>query len=110
MDVHRIHELLAERNQELSDVAEEIEHARAELLRLETRREEIEGIVGELEALMVDDMLAILFPHMFEDIEFLLPPGGEQEPSSSHGVAGLAPRRLHRHVNAEAGPSRLAVP
>jgi hypothetical protein len=58
----------------------------------------------------VDDMLAILFPHMFEDIEFLLPPGGEQEPSSSHGVAGLAPRRLHRHVNAEAGPSRLAVP
>jgi hypothetical protein len=69
MDVHRIHELLAERNQELSDVAEEIEHARAELLRLETRREEVEGIVGELEALMSPvrrmptDIMANIFEH-----------------------------------------------
>ncbi|KIK98364.1 hypothetical protein PAXRUDRAFT_9577 [Paxillus rubicundulus Ve08.2h10] len=57
----------------------------------------------------VNDMLAILFPHMFEDIEFLLPPGAGQQVSSNHGVAGLAPRRGHRHVNAEAGPSRVAA-
>ena len=55
-------------------------------------------------------MLAILFPHMFEDVEFLLPPDarGEETASSVNGQPGparLPARRLH--VNAEAGPSRL---
>ncbi|KAF9221774.1 hypothetical protein BS17DRAFT_757183 [Gyrodon lividus] len=53
----------------------------------------------------VNDMLAILFPHMFEDIEFLLPADADAD----RGVAGSAIRRLHWHVNAEAGPSRLAA-
>ncbi|TFK50586.1 hypothetical protein OE88DRAFT_1631458 [Heliocybe sulcata] len=42
----------------------------------------------------VDDMLAILFPHMFEEIDYLLPP--EEEPRSPLQVG-----------NAVAGPSRL---
>lgn len=58
-------------------------------------------------------MLAILFPHLFEDIEFLLPNGGDsmdvelglpdfsQESQVSTGPGCSA------HVNAEAGPSRL---
>jgi E3 ubiquitin-protein ligase SHPRH len=55
-------------------------------------------------------MLAILFPHMFEDIEFLLPldARGEEAPSSVNGQSSpvrLPVRRLH--INAEAGPSRL---
>lgn len=58
----------------------------------------------------VDDMLAILFPHMFEDVEFLLPfdvqSGGAL--SSEDGQPGPArPPIRQRHVNAEAGPSRL---
>lgn len=63
----------------------------------------------------VDDMLAILFPHMFEDTEFLLPPNA-LEPSSSrnHGedVVMVDDRqedsRNSEHVNAVAGPSRLS--
>ena len=50
-------------------------------------------------------MLAILFPHMFEEIEYLLP-------AEEHGdeVAVRAERGgRHEQVNAEAGPSRVAV-
>ncbi|PBK60985.1 hypothetical protein ARMSODRAFT_676532 [Armillaria solidipes] len=42
----------------------------------------------------IDDMLAILFPHMFEDVEFLLPP--DEDVRMEDGQA-----------NAVAGPSRL---
>lgn len=57
----------------------------------------------------VNDMLAILFPHMFEDVEFLLPPDARAEEAPSSANAQPAPvrppvRRLY--VNAEAGPSR----
>jgi E3 ubiquitin-protein ligase SHPRH len=49
-----------------------------------------------------DDMLAILFPHMFEDLEYLVPEevamGDVEEPTGA--AAGQA-------ANAEAGPSRL---
>ncbi|KAI0078425.1 hypothetical protein K474DRAFT_1594151 [Panus rudis PR-1116 ss-1] len=47
-----------------------------------------------------DDMLAIFFPHLFEDIEYLLPPDEAESPT--------VPRRAdHRTVNAVARPSRL---
>lgn len=44
----------------------------------------------------IDDMLAILFPHMFEDVEFLLPPDEDVLMEDGFGQA-----------NAVAGPSRL---
>lgn len=52
-------------------------------------------------------MLAILFPHMFEDMEFLLPPEarGEEAPSFVNSPVRPPGRRLYN--NAEAGPSRL---
>ncbi len=43
----------------------------------------------------IDDMLAILFPHMFEDVEFLLPPDEDVHMEDGIGQA-----------NAVAGPSR----
>ncbi|KAH7882755.1 SNF2 family N-terminal domain-containing protein [Phlebopus sp. FC_14] len=55
----------------------------------------------------VDDMLAILFPHMFEEIQFLLPPdpdGPLNHSSTSEINSGIGPVP----VNTEAGPSRLA--
>lgn len=55
-------------------------------------------------------MLAILFPHMFEDVEFLLPPDarGEEALSSVNGELGpVRPPVKRVHINAEAGPSRL---
>ncbi|KAG9310910.1 putative E3 ubiquitin-protein ligase [Chiua virens] len=59
----------------------------------------------------VDDMLAILFPHMFEDVEYLLPPDArdEEAPSSSANAQPTPARPPARrvHINAEAGPSRL---
>jgi E3 ubiquitin-protein ligase SHPRH len=48
-------------------------------------------------------MLAILFPHMFEEIEYLLPP-------EEHGdgmAMEVEPRGRHEQLNAEAGPSRV---
>ncbi|KIJ64355.1 hypothetical protein HYDPIDRAFT_154792 [Hydnomerulius pinastri MD-312] len=54
----------------------------------------------------VNDMLAILFPHMFEDIEFLLPQNADQEQSSNSGVRDVV--MGYSHINAEAGPSRIA--
>ncbi|KAF9221771.1 hypothetical protein BS17DRAFT_784677 [Gyrodon lividus] len=73
MDAHHIHELLAERNKELSAVAEEIERARAEVHRLESKRDEVEGIVEELAALMSPvrrmptDIMAKVFEHCVRD-------------------------------------------
>jgi E3 ubiquitin-protein ligase SHPRH len=53
-----------------------------------------------------EDMLAILFPHLFEDLEFLVPP--------EHGVtmddavvADVSEGMSQMQMNAEAGPSRL---
>ncbi|KAI6002459.1 SNF2 family N-terminal domain-containing protein [Pisolithus orientalis] len=65
----------------------------------------------------VDDMLAILFPHMFEDIEYLIPPGAEDHqrelpPSSTTNTTNSRPRSSGTngvHINAEAGPSRIPM-
>ena len=53
-----------------------------------------------------EDMLAILFPHLFEDLEFLVP----LERDGTMGdavVADVSEGVSQMHVNAEAGPSRL---
>lgn len=49
-------------------------------------------------------MLAIFFPHLFEDIEYLVAAEGlapEKTPASSSS------RRPQQQINAEAGPSRI---
>ncbi|KAG1773736.1 SNF2 family N-terminal domain-containing protein [Suillus placidus] len=51
----------------------------------------------------VNDMLAILFPHMFEEIRYLLPP---EEPSDEIAME-VEPTGRREQLNAEAGPSRL---
>ncbi|KAG1816837.1 SNF2 family N-terminal domain-containing protein [Suillus subaureus] len=51
----------------------------------------------------VNDMLAILFPHMFEEIQYLLP---SEEPSDEIAME-VEPTGQHEQLNAEAGPSRL---
>ncbi|KAL4070161.1 SNF2 family N-terminal domain-containing protein [Scleroderma yunnanense] len=60
----------------------------------------------------VDDMLAILFPHMFEDVEYLIPPDEGAQPVSASSTSNLnstlSTRRVV-HINAEAGPSRLPM-
>lgn len=48
-------------------------------------------------------MLAILFPHMFEEIQYLLPP---EEPSDEIAME-VEPTGRRGQLNAEAGPSRL---
>ena len=59
----------------------------------------------------VDDMLAILFPHMFEEIEYLVPPTDitdrDVEMTESQADAQV-PRRVQTgvEINAIAGPSR----
>lgn len=57
-------------------------------------------------------MLAILFPHMYEDVEYLLPSediemtnGEVHEQAANDDGIGRAPRNLES--NAIAGPSRL---
>ena len=51
-------------------------------------------------------MLAILFPHLVEDLEFLIPP--ENDMMMEDGViTDVAEGVSQMHVNAEAGPSRL---
>ncbi|KAI6013221.1 SNF2 family N-terminal domain-containing protein [Pisolithus marmoratus] len=61
----------------------------------------------------VDDMLAILFPHMFEDIEYLIQPDVEDQlaaaSSSSSTTNSRSSRRNDVHINAEAGPSRIPL-
>lgn len=56
-----------------------------------------------------EDMLAIFFPHMFEDIEFLIPPEELAQDTSAKESAPpdrMATRRAVQE-NAVAGPSRL---
>jgi E3 ubiquitin-protein ligase SHPRH len=54
----------------------------------------------------IEDMLAILFPHMFEDLEYLLP---EDEMQVDGPNLQLLQGSSGGHVNgnAVAGPSRL---
>ena len=58
-------------------------------------------------------MLAIFFPHMFEDIEYLLPPeeAGAQGVDGGNGGAvsqqSVGQGRVGVQENAVAGPSRL---
>ena len=51
-------------------------------------------------------MLAILFPHLFEDLEFLIPPENDAVMDDAV-VVDVAEGVSQVHVNAEAGPSRL---
>lgn len=69
----------------------------------------------------VDDMLSILFPHMFEDLEFLLPPSndfpmdGPQDDEEDVEMADIfhdppqARRTGTERDNAVAGPSRVRL-
>lgn len=53
-----------------------------------------------------EDMLAILFPHLFEDLEFLVPP--EHDVTMDDAVvADVSEGMSQMYVNAEAGPSGL---
>lgn len=69
MDTQRIYQLLEERKAELSTFAEEIELARAQVQRLEQQRDQVKGVVEELEALvspvrrMPTDIMARVFEH-----------------------------------------------
>ncbi|KAG6895596.1 hypothetical protein C0992_000476 [Termitomyces sp. T32_za158] len=56
-----------------------------------------------------DDMLAILFPHMYEELEFLIPGDTEMEsPSASQTKALVSNLSLIAHEeDSIAGPSRL---
>ena len=51
-------------------------------------------------------MLAILFPHLFEDLEFLVPPENDVMMDGA-GVVDVAEGVSQIYMNAEAGPSRL---
>ena len=51
-------------------------------------------------------MLAILFPHLFEDTEFLVPPEDDAT-MDDVVVTDVAEGMSQMHVNAEAGPSKL---
>jgi hypothetical protein len=70
----------------------------------------------------LDDMMSILFPHLYEDVEFLLPPedvemsdsllAGSQDvdaggASSTFATSTSRSNRRRVHENAVAGPSRL---
>ena len=53
-----------------------------------------------------EDMLAILFPHLFEDLEFMVSP--EDDVMMDEAVVeDVADGVSQMHVNAEAGPSRV---
>jgi len=52
-------------------------------------------------------MLAVLFPHLFEDLEFLIPPENVDAMMVDAVVEDVAEGVSQTHVNAEAGPSRL---
>lgn len=49
-------------------------------------------------------MLAILFPHMYEDIEYLMP--DEDVEMDEPGPVSLGVTATPGSINAEAGPSR----
>lgn len=48
-------------------------------------------------------MLAVLFPHMYEDLEYVLPLDDVAMEDSRTAVASRVPQQ----VNAQAGPSRV---
>lgn len=52
----------------------------------------------DIASLRTDDMLAIFFPHLFEDIEYLIPEEESQESGTSQ----------EQEEQPTAGPSRLA--
>lgn len=61
-----------------------------------------------------DDMMSILFPHLYEDVEFLLPPEEDMEMrdpagpgASSYATSPSRSSSRRVHENAVAGPSRL---
>ena len=56
----------------------------------------------------IDDMLAILFPHMFEEIEYLLPPPTDITANCDVEMNDDVSRRVITgiEINAIAGPSR----
>ena len=56
----------------------------------------------------IDDMLAILFPRMFEEIEYLLPPPTDITANCDVKMTDDVPRRVFTgiEINAIAGPSR----
>ena len=56
-----------------------------------------------LPQLRTDDLLAIFFPHMFEDLEYLLPPEELGKPEERR-ADDMQPSSVQE--NAEAGPSR----
>ena len=51
-------------------------------------------------------MLAILFPHLVEDLEFLVPPEDDVTMDEAF-VTDVADGMSQMRMNAEAGPSRL---
>ena len=51
-------------------------------------------------------MLAILFPHLFEDLEFLVPAEDDVRMEDAV-VADVSVGMSQMQVNAQAGPSRL---
>ncbi|KAG6871242.1 hypothetical protein C0993_003617, partial [Termitomyces sp. T159_Od127] len=53
-----------------------------------------------------DDMLAILFPHMYEELEFLIPEDTEMA-STSASQTRTSVSNIAHGVNSIAGPSRL---
>ena len=55
----------------------------------------------------IDDMLAILFPHMYEDFEYLLPPEDSVRESETLNNSSKGYIRRDAEVNAVAGPSKL---
>ncbi|EGN92623.1 hypothetical protein SERLA73DRAFT_79438 [Serpula lacrymans var. lacrymans S7.3] len=55
----------------------------------------------------VDDMLAILFPHMFEDLEYLIPLESDESQVPGHSTNLGGATMTHNHINAAAGPSRV---
>ena len=52
------------------------------------------------------DMLVILFPHLFEDLEFLVPPQHDIAMDDAV-VIDVSEGISQMHVNTEVGPSRL---
>ncbi|KAG1751791.1 hypothetical protein EDB19DRAFT_1201090 [Suillus lakei] len=79
MDTQRISHLLAEQKLELSFVREELDRARAEVLRLEAKQFEIMEMVRKLEALrspvrrMPIEIMAKVFDHCVQDEEIQEP-------------------------------------
>ncbi|KAF9023793.1 hypothetical protein BDZ89DRAFT_1069602 [Hymenopellis radicata] len=67
-----------------------------------SKKKNNQGLKGDFIS-KVDDMLAILFPHMYEDLEFLLPDADGDVAMEDHTSSSSS---AHEPVNAVAGPSR----